>query len=127
MDNTTVSPAIDEGNGNNKVVTLYSKKKTIAEGLFDVALLMAYATLLKTLVTLGDSYRFYSAMMVMLILSIVLQFVIGIMLVYVGATEGKKEDDVRTNRMHNATLILIFIVTFLNVFITAFGIEFSSG
>ncbi|KAJ8302084.1 hypothetical protein KUTeg_021071 [Tegillarca granosa] len=118
---------MDDGKGNSKVDTWYSKKKTVAEGLFDIAMLMANATMLKTLVTAGDSYRFYSVMMVMLILSIVLQFVIGIMLVYVGVTEGKKENDVRTNRMHNATLILIFIVTFLNVFITAFGIELSSG
>ncbi|KAJ8301707.1 hypothetical protein KUTeg_020694 [Tegillarca granosa] len=113
-------------NQQGTVRTLYSKKKTVAEGLLDVGLIMANATQLKSLLSVGDSHRFFYVLLVIISLSILLQIAIGILLLYLGATEGKRETEVKSERMNNATLLLIFIVTLLNVFITAFGIELSS-
>ncbi|KAJ8301849.1 hypothetical protein KUTeg_020836 [Tegillarca granosa] len=124
--NADMSDGQKIANQQGTVRTLYSKKKTVAEGLLDVGLIMANATQLKSLLSVGDSHRFFYVLLVIISLSILLQIAIGILLLYLGATEGKRETEVKSERMNNATLLLIFIVTLLNVFITAFGIELSS-
>lgn len=110
------------------VETLHAnnKKKTVAEGVLDSSLIMTNATQLNSLLSLGDSYRYYHLLMALLIMSILLEVAIGMMLIYLGAMEGKKKEN-SINRMNNATLLLGFIVGCMNVFITAFGVDLKSG
>lgn len=52
---------------------VYATKKTIAQGLLDVALLTANASQLKYLLQVGPEHEFYYVMMTLISLSIILQ------------------------------------------------------
>ena len=54
-------------------VNRYATKKTIAQGMLDVALLTANASQLKYVLQLGDSHPFYTLMLTLIIISIIFQ------------------------------------------------------
>lgn len=53
----------------------YATKKTIAQGLLDVALLTANASQLKYILQVGEQHDFYSLMLGLIITSIILQVI----------------------------------------------------
>ncbi|TKS76938.1 Ninjurin-1 Nerve injury-induced protein 1 [Collichthys lucidus] len=62
----------------------YATKKSAAQSMLDVALLMANSSQLKTVLFVGPHYRFYVPLIVLLSLSITLQVVVGLLLVFIG-------------------------------------------
>lgn len=62
----------------------YATKKTAAQSMLDVALLMANSSQLKTVLYVGPQYRFYIPLIVLLSLSITLQVIVGLLLVIIG-------------------------------------------
>eukprot|EP00093_Oithona_nana_P012955 12955.XXX_261057_259256_1 [CDS] Oithona nana genome sequencing. len=63
----------------------YATKKTIAQGMLDVALLTANASQLKYVLQVGeDNHPFYHLMLALIILSIILQVVTALLLFVVG-------------------------------------------
>lgn len=62
----------------------YATKKTAAQSMLDVALLMANSSQLKTALYVGPQYRFYTALVVLLSLSITLQVIVGLLLIFIG-------------------------------------------
>lgn len=52
--------------------------------MLDVALLMANSSQLKTVLYVGPQYRFYTPLIVLLSLSITLQVIVGLLLVFIG-------------------------------------------
>merc|ERR1712008_593754 len=66
-------------------VNRYATKKTIAQGMLDVALLTANASQLKYVLQLGEErHEFYHLMLALIILSIVLQVLHAIFLFIIG-------------------------------------------
>merc|ERR1712241_1227382 len=57
----------------------YATKKTIAQGMLDVALLTANASQLKYVLQVGEKHEFYTLMLGLIITSIVLQVIIGVL------------------------------------------------
>jgi hypothetical protein len=55
----------------------YATKKTVTQGLLDIALLTANAAQLKQLVELGPLYHYYTLLMVLVCVSIALQVSTG--------------------------------------------------
>lgn len=53
----------------------YATRKTIAQGMLDLALLTANAAQLKRIMTIGNAHRFYYLLMVLITISICLQVV----------------------------------------------------
>jgi len=107
--------------------TYYAKKKTLAEGLMDVGLMIANASQLKALLSVGSSHQFYWALLVLLCLSLLLQVIIGILLIMLVVTEENDEETKSAGNINNATVGMIFVVTIINVFVGAFGIELSGN
>ncbi|XP_062597162.1 ninjurin-1-like [Saccostrea cucullata] len=101
----------------------YARKKTVAEGLLDVGLLVANASQLKALLDRGESHSYYYPLLVLLILSILVQIVIGFILLFLGTTEGNLEKDKRSNLMNNIVIGLIFGTLILNIIIGVFGVS----
>lgn len=62
----------------------YATKKSAAQSMLDVALLMANSSQLKTVLYVGPHYRFYIPLIVLLSLSITLQVIVGLLLVFIG-------------------------------------------
>lgn len=101
---------------------LYATKKTVAKGMMDIALLTANASQLKYVLREGENSSFYHLNVVCISLSIFLQVVVGILLILNSRyninvlTEQQKAD-----RLNNFIMIGIFLITIINIFVSAFG------
>ncbi|CAH1784376.1 unnamed protein product [Owenia fusiformis] len=118
--------AIDSVDGKDEGLKInqYALKKTIAEGMLDIALLMSNACQLKSLLQAGPDHEFYYFQLVMLLMSIVLQVFTGFILLYIGKTDiTEKSKEKSLERWNNISTMMIFAVTVINVFISAFGIS----
>ncbi|KAK7930471.1 hypothetical protein WMY93_006866 [Mugilogobius chulae] len=102
----------------------YATKKSAAQSMLDVALLMANSSQLKTVLYVGPRYRFYIPLIVLLSLSITLQVVVGLLLVFLVKYDLNDErKHAKLNRMNNAATVFVFFTVLINIFITALGFE----
>merc|ERR1712029_1019925 len=105
-------------------INKYATKKTLSQGMLDIALLTSNAAHLKYVLSVGyDNHEYYTAVLTIIILSLVLQLAAVILFLVVGSLDINKEEYHRTaDKLNNAATILIFIITFLNVILNAFDI-----
>ncbi|KAF8795931.1 Ninjurin-2 like protein [Argiope bruennichi] len=93
---------------------VYATKKTIAQGLLDVALLTANASQLKYLIQAGKEHEFYYVMMTLISLSIILQMCLGSVLIIKGRTDiNDPNQQKRAERLNDAAVWLVFTSTVL--------------
>jgi hypothetical protein len=108
----------------------FATKKTVAKGLMDVALLSTNTSQLKVCLQLGpERQEFYYLLMMMLSISIILQTVIAVLLIYLGksniTSEGSHVMSPKQKRckdMNDAATVIVLVITFLNVIISSFGV-----
>lgn len=62
----------------------YANKKSAAESMLDVALLMANASQLKAVLQQGPDFTFYVPLITLISISLILQILVGIMLIFIG-------------------------------------------
>ncbi|XP_060931496.1 ninjurin-1 [Limanda limanda] len=103
----------------------YATKKTAAQSMLDVALLMANSSQLKTVLYVGAQYRFYLPLIVLLSISITLQVAVGLLLVFIAVKYDLNDvrKHAKLNRMNNAATVFVFFTVLINIFITALGFE----
>ncbi|XP_056897770.1 ninjurin-2 isoform X2 [Takifugu flavidus] len=102
----------------------YATKKTAAQSMLDVALLMANSSQLKTALYVGPQYRFYTPLVVLLSLSITLQVIVGLLLISIGKCDlNDVRKHAKLNRMNNVATVFVFFTVLINIFITALGFE----
>lgn len=65
----------------------YANKKSAAESMLDVALLMANASQLKAVLEQGPNFSFYNPLITLISLSLCLQVLVGILLIFIGERE----------------------------------------
>ncbi|XP_021960377.1 ninjurin-2 isoform X1 [Folsomia candida] len=106
-------------------VNRYATKKTIAQGMLDIALLTANASQLKYVLQVGkERHPFYTLMVTLISISIVLQVTVGICFLFIGSLNINKPKSQRTaDILNNLITLQIFIITTINVVISSFGIE----
>ncbi|XP_059188502.1 ninjurin-1 [Centropristis striata] len=102
----------------------YATKKSAAQSMLDVALLMANSSQLKTVLYVGSRYRFYIPLIVLLSLSITLQVIVGLLLVFIVKYDlNDVRKHAKLNRMNNVATVMVFFTVLVNIFITALGFE----
>uniref|UniRef100_A0A3B4AKN1 Ninjurin 1 n=1 Tax=Periophthalmus magnuspinnatus TaxID=409849 RepID=A0A3B4AKN1_9GOBI len=102
----------------------YATKKSAAQSMLDVALLMANSSQLKTVLYVGPQYRFYTPLIVLLSLSITLQVLVGLLLVFIAKYDlNDARKHAKLNRMNNVATVFVFFTVLINIFITALGTE----
>lgn len=107
-------------------VNQYITKKTVTQGMMDVALLMSNTSQLKVLLQVG--HRYYILMMGLVVSSIVLQCLAGAMFILLGKTNIRHDHkQMKADKMNNMVTVIVFFVTVVNIFIGAFGISASEG
>merc|ERR1711978_835715 len=70
----------------------YATKKTIAQGMLDIALLSTNAAQLKYILTVGEEHEYYLPMLILIVASIVLQVLNGLAQVLMGLLNLDKEE-----------------------------------
>ncbi|XP_017041139.1 ninjurin-1 isoform X3 [Drosophila ficusphila] len=102
----------------------YATKKTIAQGMLDIALLTANASQLKYILQVGEQHQFYKLMLILISLSIVLQVTAGILLVIQSLINMHNPKDRRVGFTINHFIdALIFLTVFCDILKMNFGID----
>ncbi|XP_064087218.1 ninjurin-1-like isoform X2 [Macrobrachium nipponense] len=108
-------------------VNTYATKKTVAQGMMDLALLTANANQLRYVIEsgkYGNTDVNYYVSMVLIIISIIMQLVIGIALIFMGRYDVSREHHaVKADRLNNWVVLGVFLITIINVFVSSFAIE----
>uniref|UniRef100_A0A8C6WV64 Si:ch1073-278o19.1 n=1 Tax=Neogobius melanostomus TaxID=47308 RepID=A0A8C6WV64_9GOBI len=101
----------------------YANKKSAAESMLDVALLMANASQLKAVMEQGPDFSF-TILIVLISISLILQILVGILLIFIVKWNLNDANmHYRLNILENMATALVFIIVVVNVFITAFGVQ----
>ncbi|KYN15236.1 PREDICTED: ninjurin-1-like [Trachymyrmex cornetzi] len=107
-------------------VNIYQHKKTLAQGMMDLALLSANANQMRYVLQADKStgrHPYFYPSLVMISMSLFLQIAVGIGLIWNSVYNVKEHEQMcKANKANNWTVIGIFLVTILNVFISSFGV-----
>ncbi|XP_053325765.1 ninjurin-1 [Spea bombifrons] len=108
----------------NLNINHYANKKSAAESMLDVALLMANASQLKAVIEQGPGFDFYVPLIVLISLSLALQVVVGVLLIFIVKYDlNNPAKHAKLDDLNNAATGLVFIIVVVNIFITAFGVQ----
>eukprot|EP00088_Acartia_fossae_P005060 TRINITY_DN12215_c0_g1_i3.p1 TRINITY_DN12215_c0_g1~~TRINITY_DN12215_c0_g1_i3.p1 ORF type:complete len:130 (-),score=22.61 TRINITY_DN12215_c0_g1_i3:54-404(-) len=102
----------------------YATKKTVAQGMLDIALLTSNASQLRYLLKVGDAHEYYEPMLALIISSIVLQLIVAALFLALGFLDIEEKSQQKTaDAINNSTLVLVFGITVVNAVISGFGIR----
>lgn len=104
-------------------VNVYQQKKALAQGMMDLALLSANANQLRYVLESYSRHPYFYFSLVFISTSIICQVAVGIGLIWKSRYNIKNEDDFcKADRINNMITIGIFLITLVNVLISAFGV-----
>ncbi|XP_026743835.1 ninjurin-2 isoform X2 [Trichoplusia ni] len=106
----------------------YATKKTVAQGMLDIALLTSNASQLKYVLQVGPKHEFYTLLVVLISISIVLQLLVGLLFVIIGGLDlNDHEDQPSAVILNDIIVIFIFVISVINIVNSAFGLEYSNN
>ncbi|XP_063986816.1 ninjurin-A-like [Diachasmimorpha longicaudata] len=101
----------------------YSAKKTVAQGMMDVALITANANQLRYLVEFQRESPTFWFIVCLIAISLSLQVAVGVSLIFKGRFDIKgKSRSPQALRINNYVVVGVFLITIINVFVAAFSI-----
>ncbi|GBL96464.1 Ninjurin-1 [Araneus ventricosus] len=102
---------------------IYSTKKTVAQGMMDIALLTANASQLKLLLKYNqDKSAIFFIHIACICVSLALQIVVGVMLILNSRYDiNRPSHHSRADTMNNLTVVGIFLITVVNVLAASFS------
>ncbi|XP_055536163.1 ninjurin-A-like [Wyeomyia smithii] len=104
-------------------VNVYQQKKNLAQGMMDLALLSANANQLRYVLESYSRHPFFYFSLVSISTSIICQVAVGIGLIWNSRCNIYNEDQFcKADRINNMVTIGIFLITLVNVLISAFGV-----
>ncbi|KAM8740851.1 ninjurin-2-like isoform X1 [Sparus aurata] len=113
------------GSASNLNMNLYATKKTVSEGMLDIALFLANITHMKTVIEQGAGYRYYIAVLTLISFSLALQIVAGVLIIIIARVELTLLPSYQRllNFLNNLTTGLIFLTLIVNFIKAAFGTQ----
>ncbi|XP_073448424.1 ninjurin-1 [Aquarana catesbeiana] len=119
---------IPEQGRQNLNINHYANKKSAAESMLDVALLMANASQLKAVMEEGPSFAYYVPLIVLISISFIFQIIVGILLIFIVKYDlNNPARHALLDKLENSATALVFIIVIVNVLITAFGVQNSAA
>ncbi|XP_021707761.1 ninjurin-1 isoform X3 [Aedes aegypti] len=125
----SILPAAITGGESDRVLksmdaNRYATKKTIAQGMLDIALLTANASQLKYILQVGEKHEFYTLMLTLISISIILQVTMGVLNLSLSLLRDCRlhlpEYHLSANVINYIVTGGAFMVTMLNLMISAF-------
>lgn len=105
-------------------VNVYQHKKTLAQGMMDLALVSANANQMRYVLQTDGKHPYFYPSLIMIGMSLFLQIAVGIGLIWNSRYNVKEHEQMcKANKANNWTVIGIFLVTILNVFISSFSVN----
>jgi len=102
---------------------VYQNKKSVGTGLIDVALLITNVDQLRFILHSFERNPYYYVSLSLIVCSMIMQVIVGIGLIINSRYNVKNCDDMcKADRANNLINIGIFLITVINIMISAFGI-----
>ncbi|XP_050432377.1 ninjurin-1-like isoform X1 [Adelges cooleyi] len=105
-------------------VNRYATKKTIAQGMLDIALLTANANQLKYILQVGEKHEFYKPLLVLIATSILLQVFMGVIFLSLNLMRDCRfhliEYKTSSIFINQVPVVCTFMVFVINIVIGAF-------
>ncbi|XP_036291357.1 ninjurin-1-like [Pipistrellus kuhlii] len=112
------------GRGGPINVNHYTNKKSAAESMLDIALLMANASQLKAVIDQGPGFVFFAPLVALISISLVLQVSVGALLLFLVRYDlNNPAKHAKMDFLNNLVTGLVFIIVVANILITAFGVQ----
>ncbi|CAH0727251.1 unnamed protein product, partial [Brenthis ino] len=120
IDDRPMSPTLP---GSIPDVNTYQQKKNLAQGMMDLALLSANANQLRYVLESSTTHPYYYPSVALISLSIIFQVAVGIGLILNSRYNVKDDKHMCiADKINNMTVLGIFLITIVNVFITSFSV-----
>ncbi|XP_045536854.1 ninjurin-A isoform X2 [Papilio machaon] len=104
-------------------VNTYQQKKNLAQGMMDLALLSANANQMRYVLESSTSHPYFYPSLVFISLSVIFQIAVGVGLIMNSRYDVKDEKEIcKADKINNMTVLGIFLITIVNVFITSFSV-----
>jgi Ninjurin len=106
-------------------LNIYQSKKTLAQGMMDLALFSSNANQLRYVLELCDAHPYYMYFISigLLVTSLVLQVGVGVGLAFhIRYNLDKREEIHMAERINNYLTIAILLIVVINIFVSAFGV-----
>ncbi|XP_044759631.1 ninjurin-1-like [Coccinella septempunctata] len=99
----------------------YAAKKTVAQGMMDIALITSNANQLRYLMEYASETKTYYLNLVLISISLLLQVAVGVSLLFKGRYQLRGDPKHKNvSKINNFSVIGVFLVTLINVFIASF-------
>ncbi|XP_039447908.1 ninjurin-A-like [Culex pipiens pallens] len=104
-------------------VNTYQQKKNLAQGMMDLALVSANANQLRYILESFARHPYYYFSLIFISVSLVIQVAVGIGLILNSRYDiNDKQQICKANKINDYVTIGIFLITLVNVLISAFGV-----
>ncbi|XP_062709172.1 ninjurin-A [Aedes albopictus] len=104
-------------------INTYQQKKNLALGMMDLALVSANANQLRYVIESFARHPYYYFSIIFISISLVIQIAVGVGLVMNSRYDvNNRRETCKANRINNFVTIGIFLITLINVIISAFGV-----
>lgn len=101
----------------------FAAKKTVAQGMMDVALITANANQLRYLVEYQRNSSTFYIIVFLIVVSLLLQVAVGVSLIFKGRYDIKGQGkSPKAKIINNYVVVGVFIITIINVFVAAFSV-----
>jgi membrane protein insertase Oxa1/YidC/SpoIIIJ len=108
-------------------LNLFQQKRTVAQGMLDLALLSSNANQLRYILDYKERNHYYYISLCLISTSLVLQILVAIALVFKSRYNIENEKEyANADRINNVITMGILLITIINVFTSAFGVSPSS-
>ncbi|XP_035784470.1 uncharacterized protein LOC118462678 isoform X1 [Anopheles albimanus] len=100
----------------------FVQKKSFAQNMMDIALLSANTNQLRYVMDLGEKHPYYGTSLSLIILSLFMQVVVGLAMLYCNRYNIRNKGEMkRATHVNNLSVVGVFMVTLINVFISTFN------
>ncbi|XP_008549814.1 ninjurin-A [Microplitis demolitor] len=101
----------------------FAAKKTVAQGMMDVALITANANQLRYLIEYQRESPTFFLIVFLIVFSLLLQIAVGISLIFKGRFDIKGQSkSPQAQKINNYVVVGVFLITIINVFVAAFSV-----
>ncbi|XP_035735999.1 ninjurin-1-like [Vespa mandarinia] len=108
---------------NTRAVNTFAAKKTVAQGMMDVALITANANQLRYLIEYQRNSPTFYVILILIVISLLLQIAVGVSLIFKGRFDMKGQSkSLNARKINNYVVVGVFLITIINVFVAAFSV-----
>nr|XP_029734401.1 ninjurin-1-like [Aedes albopictus] len=104
-------------------INTYQQKKNLAQGMMDLALVSANANQLRYVIESFTRHPYYYFSLIFISISLLIQIAVGVGLIMNSRYDVNDRREIcKANRINDLVTIGIFLITLVNVLISAFGV-----